>query len=169
MTYRRPIRAALVGGCLLLASGCGAAAQTPPVPEIDGAKDARGLDPCTLLPAEQAVRLGLAPQGLPVGAAEGPGCEWRGEDDTSLAVVLYVDGGGLATLAENSEPTTSRVRVGGYPALETFTEQGAFCQYDIGVAPEQAVLVRMEGGAPDSCTALQDVIGDILATMPSTA
>jgi hypothetical protein len=39
------------------------------------------------------------------------------------------------------------VRIEGDPALETFTEGGRFCQYDVGVAPDQVVLASMTGGS----------------------
>ena len=59
------------------------------------------------------------------------------------------------------------MRVAGYPALETFTEGGRFCQYDVGVAPDQVVLASMSGGSPDSCTALQGVLPALLAALPA--
>ena len=70
-------------------------------------------------------------------------------------------------LAANSEPTTARVRLAGYPALETFTGAGEFCQYDVGVAADQVVMASLQGGTPDSCTALQTVLPAMLATLPA--
>jgi hypothetical protein len=151
----------------VLTSACGTeASPTPPVPEIDNAKDVRGQDPCTLLTGEQLAEVGLAGPGTPAPAAEGPRCAWRGAAGTSLIVTLYTAGEGLTTLAENSEPTTSRVRLAGYPALETFTAGGRFCQYDVGVAPGQVVMAALENVPPDSCTALQALLPDVLAGLP---
>lgn len=162
---------ALLAGGLLLTTGCGAGADdappVPPVPSIDNAKSARGQDPCALLSAEQLAQFGFSAPGPGTRAEEGPRCEWRGAGAATLTVTLYTDGGGLATLARNSEPATSRVRIEGYPALETFTGQGEFCQYDVGVAPDQVVMASMENGVPDSCTALQSVLPAILANLPA--
>ncbi|HVL83507.1 MAG TPA: DUF3558 family protein, partial [Pseudonocardia sp.] len=147
--------AVLCAAVTLTAAGCGTGAGgAPAVPEIDGARDLRGLDPCGLVADEQTQRLELPPEGVAGSAPEGPRCTWS-DQATELTVVLYVHGGGIATLAENSEPTTARVRVAGFPALETFTEDGAYCQYDVGVAADQVLLAGLAGGEPDSCTALQ--------------
>ncbi len=173
MTRRRGSlpAASLLAGALLFTTGCGDGTQAgptvPPVPPIDDARDTRGQDPCALLDAEQLARFDLRPPGAATRVAEGPRCEWGGgAGATSLAVTLYHDGGGLQTLARNSEPSTARVRIEGYPALETFTGRGEFCQYDVGVAPNQVVMASMDNGVPDSCTALQSVLPVILADLP---
>lgn len=163
------LRPALVIAALLLVTGCGSIVEPPavPPPVIEDAKDVRRADPCALLPAGQADRLGVpTTAAAPITTPEGPGCEWRGDAGISLSVALYVDGGGLATLAANSEPTTTRVRIDGFPALETFTGRGEFCQYDVAVALDQVMLTSMTGGAPDSCTALQQVVVAMLAEAP---
>ena len=146
--------------------GCGSATETPPVPTIDGPRDATGADPCALPAPEHLTALGLAGEGTPSGAPEGPRCTWGGTDGRAFTLTLYTDGGGVGTLAENSEPTTTRVRVGGYPALETFTGQGEFCQYDVGVAEDQALLVALDAPSPGSCDALQSVIPGLVAALP---
>lgn len=169
MTRRQPLGPALLVGLLLATVGCAGGAEpipTLPTPVIDDAKDLRDLDPCTLLSAEQTEQLGLA-VGVADSAPEGPGCSWRDDGDTSLTISFFLGAGGLSTLAANSEATTTRVRLADYPALETFTGGGEFCQYDVGVAPDQVVLAAMTGGAPDSCTALQRVLGGALAAIPS--
>lgn len=165
MRATRPRTAAcvLLVATVLAGAGCGAGA--PAGPEIDGARELHGLDPCGLVAPEQAQRLGLAPDGAGDAAPEGPRCTWRG-GGAELTVTLWVDGGGLATLARNSDPTTARVRVAGFPALETFTDGGAFCQYDVGVATDQVVLAGLAGGAPDSCTALQELLPPVLSGLP---
>ena len=159
----------LLAGGLLLTAGCGGGADAPPLPPgppIDDVKNARGQDPCALLGAGQLAQVGLAAPGQGSRVEEGPRCEWRGAGAVSLTVTLYTEGGGVATLARNSEPTTARVRIEGYPALETFTGRGEFCQYDVSVAPNQVVMASMHNGVPDSCTALQSVLPAILANLP---
>lgn len=162
---------ALLAGGLLLTTGCGGAADgtppVPPVPAIDDVKNARGQNPCELLSAEQLAQLRLQAPGQGSRVEEGPRCQWRGAGPALLTVTLYTHGGGLATLARNSEPTTARVRIEDYPALETFTGQGEFCQYDVGVAPDQVVMASMANGVPDSCTALQSALPAILANLPA--
>lgn len=150
-------------GVAVLVAGC---ATQAPVPAVEDARDARGADPCALVDEARLAELGLPGTGVASSAPEGPRCEWRAGPDRALTLTLYTDGGGLATLAENSEPTTTRVRVAGYPALETFTGRGDFCQYDVGIAPQQVVLAALEGGRPDSCTALQAVLPAVLAELP---
>ena len=54
-----------------------------------------------------------------------------------------------------------------YAALETFTGAGEFCQYDVGVASDQVVMASLQGGRPDSCTALQAVLPDVVAALPA--
>lgn len=157
--------AALLG---VLDTGCApSATSAPPVPPITDEKEVRGVDPCLLLPADQLARWGLRSPGVGGAAAEGPRCEWRGEPGRVLGLTLFSGGGGLATLASNSEPTTSRVRVAGYPALETFTGRGEFCQYDVGVAADQVVIATLDAPTPDSCTVLQSVVPLAAENLPA--
>lgn len=167
MSYRRcslPTIVVLVGA--LLAGCAGSGEPTPAVPRIENGRDAHGADPCRLLTDAQLGGLGLSGPGVGVPASEGPRCEWRGAG-TLLGVTLYTDGGGLATLAQNSEPTTRRVRVTGFPALETFTGRGEFCQYDVGIAATQVVMVSLEAATPDSCSTLQRLVPLVAANLPA--
>jgi uncharacterized protein DUF3558 len=147
--------------------GCGGAQQDlPPVPVVTDARDAGAVDPCALLSAEQLAAAGLGGPGAAVPAAEGPSCRWRGGTG-QLDITLYTDGGGLGTLAANSEPTTTRVRLAGYPALETFTGRGEFCQYDVGVSERQVVMAALDAPSPDSCEVLQRVVPGALENLPA--
>ena len=172
---RGPFVAALLATAAL-AVGCSqappqpAAATAPPssadaAPAVSDARDARAADPCTLPTTAQLTSLGIAGRGTPVAAPEGPGCTWRGRSE--LGITLFTSGGGIATLARNSEPTTSRVRLAGYPALETFTGKGEFCQYDVAVSATQVLSASLQGGSPDSCTALQAVLPGVIANLPA--
>jgi Protein of unknown function (DUF3558) len=159
------------------AAGCAKAAPSPvsptarveqsasDAPAVRDARDARSADPCTLPTGAQLTALGVTGAGTHVTAPEGPRCEWHGRPE--LGITLYTNGGGIATLARNSEPTTSRVRLAGYPALETFTGTGEFCQYDVGVAANQVLSASLDGGHPDSCTALQTVLPAVVANLPA--
>jgi hypothetical protein len=138
----------------------------PPVPPIGDTRDARSADPCALLSAGQLAAVGLGGSAEPGTAEAGPRCRWRSARG-DLEVVLYTDGGGLATLAANSEPTTTRVRVAGYPALETFTGQGEFCQYDVGVADSQVITASLDAPGPGSCDVLQRVVPTLVDTLPA--
>jgi hypothetical protein len=166
---RRAHRLAAVVVAVLLtvpATGCGADDEgRSGVPPVENARDARAADPCTLPTGEQLATLGITVPGAAATAPEGRRCVWHGASE--LGITLYTDGGGLATLAENSEPTTARVRLAGYPALETFTGTGEFCQYDVGVAPNQVLMASLEGGTPDSCTALQAVLPGVVGNLPA--
>ncbi|MHA6785485.1 DUF3558 family protein [Pseudonocardia saturnea] len=157
--------AAAIVAALFMLAGCGSG--TPEVPDIENPREARAADPCALMDAGALAAAGLSGPGTPVAAAEGPRCEWRGASPRMLAITLFTGAGGLATLAENSAPTTTRVRLAGYPALETFTGEGEFCQYDVGTAQDQVVLVALDGGVPDSCTELQELVPDILGRLPA--
>jgi hypothetical protein len=169
---RRARRWAALAVTVLLPVTAGCAAEEPaPVvePPVRNERDARGVDPCALPTSQQLKTLGISPAGAAVTAPEGRRCEWReaGQRPLELGITLYTDGGGLATLAANSEPSTARVRVAGYPALETFTGAGEFCQYDVGVAPNQVLMASLEGGTPDSCTALQSVLPEVVGSLPA--
>jgi Protein of unknown function (DUF3558) len=167
MTDRIRRTAVLILGLSVLSISCGRPAPQPPaVPSIGDARDARGADPCALLSAAQLAAHGLDGTGTPAAAEEGPHCRWRGTAG-ALDVTLYTGGGGLSTLAANSEPTTTRVRLAGYPALETFTGLGEFCQYDVGVADRQVVSAALDAPAPGSCDVLQHVVPELLGNLPA--
>lgn len=163
------VTARVLGGCavvgLAVLAGCSAPA-VPDLPPIEAPRDVRGADPCALVDADALAAAGVAAPGTPGTVAEGPRCEWNGSAGRLLAVTVFTGAGGLGTLARNSEPTTTRVRLAGYPALETFTGEGGFCQYDIGIAEDQALLVALDGGEPDSCTALQALLPPVLSGLP---
>jgi hypothetical protein len=165
MTERLRRTGVLILGLSALVIGCGGPA--PAAPTIPAARDARGADPCALLTAAQLTGAGLGATGTAATAEAGPRCSWRGSAG-ALDVTLYTGGGGLATLAANSEPTTTRVRLAGYPALETFTGRGEFCQYDVGVADSQVVSAALDAPAPGSCDVLQRVVPELLGNLPST-
>jgi hypothetical protein len=157
----------LILGLSVLLISCGGPAPEPlAVPPIGDARDAGGADPCALLSAAQLAAHGLDGAGTPTAAQEGPQCRWHGTAG-DLDVTLYTGGGGLATLAANSEPTTTRVRLAGYPALETFTGRGEFCQYDVGVADRQVVSVALDARAPGSCDVLQQVVPELIGNLPA--
>ena len=80
------------------------APPTDAAPAVRDARDARAADPCALPTSAQLATLGITGSGARVTAPEGPRCEWRGRPE--LGITLYTSGGGIATLARNSEPTT---------------------------------------------------------------
>lgn len=151
---------------LVLAAACSGPSTVPDVPPVQDPRDVRDVDPCALPDAAALAAAGVAAPGASSTGPEGPRCEWRGEAGRLLAVTVFTGDGGLGVLAANSEPTTTRVRLAGYPALETFTGAGEFCQYDVGVAADQVLLVALEGGEPDSCSALQSLLPPVLAALP---
>lgn len=164
--------AVAVVGCALLWSllGCGAAEPEaadrtiPPLPRIDSPKDASGSDPCSLLSNSELARLGLT-AGSPWQGTFGPGCDWRGDGSLAVTIMISTDAG-LGVVAQDSDPAAARVRISGYPALETFTRQGVYCRYDLGNAPDQVLIATMTGGSPDSCSALQTILIDVLRDLP---
>lgn len=140
--------------------------QQPEVPEITNSLDAAARPPCALLTAAQQAELGLG-TGNPGKAELGQQCVWR-TDRVTLALTRYVDGGGLAAIAREADPAAARVRVMGYPALETFTEGGQYCRYDVGVSERQVVVATMTGGQPSSCAVLQNVLSYALRNLRSS-
>lgn len=163
-------------GCAVAVTvvGCGGsngaeapATTVPPVPAIDDAKDVRGVDPCAVFAPEQLGQAGFGAPGVPGRTPESlPLCEWQGTNGAVLTITLLLAPDALGTLAQNSDPTTARVRLAGYPALETFTEEGRYCRYDVGPAPDQVLIGAMSGGVPDSCTALQGMMITALPNLP---
>lgn len=148
---------------LVAVAGC-AGTDDPPVPVIEDARDPAAVAVCDLLGDGDRAALGLG-VGAADTAAEGPRCRWTGAG-TALEVTVFAADDALGVLATNSEPTTTRVRLAGFPALETFTAGGEFCQYDVAVAADRVVLAALEGGEPDACTALQALLPGVLAGLP---
>ena len=167
MTKRVRRTAVLSLVLLAVGTGCGSGGNdAPPVPTITDVREAAGADPCALVGADQLATAGVGGTGTTVPAEEGRRCHWS-SGAASLDITLYTDGGGLATLAANSEPTTTRVRLDGYPALETFTGRGEFCQYDVGVSATQVVMASLDGRDPGSCDVLQRVLPGVLENLPT--
>lgn len=152
------LRAAVVCCVLCLGAACSSSApESPPVPSIEPPKAAVGIDPCALLSGADAAELGLRDE-RPGQDELGANCQWRGRNASAVRLTAYTSGAGLSDLTKGRDPATSRVRLLRYPALETFTEGGEFCRYDVGVAQRQAIVATMSRGEPDSCTALQRLL-----------
>jgi hypothetical protein len=159
--------AVAIAGVTLLA-GCSSDEPQPPrVPPIESPKGLVGLDPCALVDGTARASLGLG-KGVPGTDELGANCKWSGKSPRTVQLTSYTSGDGLSDLTEKVDPAASRVRLSGYPALETFTTGGEFCRYDIGVAQEQAIVATMDGGEPDSCTALQKLLNAVLSRLPAS-
>jgi hypothetical protein len=166
----RSLSVAMAGfaAALLVGAGCSAEdPQPPPVPQITAPKRLIGTDPCVLLDEPTRTRLGLG-QGVPGQDMLGASCRWGGQDSLSVQLTAYTSGTGLSDLAKAGDASASRVRLSGYPALETFTTGGRFCRYDVGLAEVEALVATMDGGAPDSCTALQELLTAVISRLPAS-
>jgi hypothetical protein len=153
--------------CVATLAGCSADEPAQPtVPAIESPKGLVGLDPCTLLDEDNKASLGLG-DGVPGQDELGANCRWDTPEDLKVQLTSYTGGAGLSDLTTQVDPAASRVRLSGYPALETFTVGGQFCRYDVGVADEQAIVATMDGGEPDSCTALQKLLTAVLSQLPA--
>jgi hypothetical protein len=164
----RLLPAAVAISCIAMLAGCSSEEPPPPkVPPIESPKGLVGLDPCALVDGPARSTLGLG-QGVPGTDELGANCRWSGRSPKTLQLTSYTSGAGLADLTKKIDPASSRVRLSGYPALETFTTGGQFCRYDVGVAREQAIVATMDGGEPDSCTVLQKLLTTVLSHLPSS-
>jgi hypothetical protein len=165
----RLLATAATAAALLGTAGC--AGQAPPpaptVPPVESPKGLVGIDPCALLDETARTDLGLD-SGTPGTDEFGANCRWTGVHAESAQLTAFTSGEGLQELAEDRDSTTSRVRVLGYPALETFTARGEFCRYDVGVAQDQAIVATMRSGQPDSCTALQELLTVVITRLPAS-
>jgi hypothetical protein len=164
----RLLPAALAISCVAMLAACSSDPPAPPsVPPIESPKGLVGLDPCALVDGDARDSLGLEP-GVPGTDELGANCRWNGRKPLTVQLTAYTSGEGLTDLTKKVDPAASRVRLEGYPALETFTTGGEFCRYDVGVAAEQAIVATMDGGKPDSCTALQKLLTAVLSRLPAT-
>ncbi|HEY7593044.1 MAG TPA: DUF3558 family protein [Actinophytocola sp.] len=164
----RLLPAAVAIASLALLAGCSSdEPEAPKVPPIESPKGLVGLDPCTLVDGSARSTLGLGP-GVPGTDELGANCRWSGQSPRTVQLTSYTSGDGLSDLTKKVDPAASRVRLSGYPALETFTTGGRFCRYDIGVAEREAIVATMDGGEPDSCTALQELLSAVLSRRPAS-
>jgi uncharacterized protein DUF3558 len=163
------IRLMATVAAVLAVAGCAVQAPppVPPVPNVESPRGLVGLDPCTLIDGPARARLGFG-TGVPGEDELGANCRWSGDHAESAQLTAFTSGKGLTELAENRDSTTSRVRLLGYPALETFTARGEFCRYDVGVAQDQAIVATMRAGEPDSCTALQELLTVVISRLPAS-
>lgn len=163
------IRLLVVAGFLLAAAGCGTdePPPEPTVPTVESPKGLVGIDPCALLDGPARTALGLD-TGVPGQDELGANCSWSGKDAASAQLTAFTSGKGLSDLTKDRDSTTSRVRLLGYPALETFTARGEFCRYDVGVAATQAIVATMRDGEPDSCSALQKLLTVVIKRLPAS-
>jgi Protein of unknown function (DUF3558) len=171
MAQRNPviIRLLVTAVTVFVAAGCGAEEPSPqpPVPAVETPKGLVGVDPCELLDTAARTTLGLE-AGVPGQDELGANCSWESQSTASAQLTAFTSGKGLSDLTKDRDSTTSRVRLLGYPALETFTAKGKFCRYDVGVAATQAIVATMHDGEPDSCTALQKLLTVVIQRLPAS-
>ena len=163
------IRLLVTAATALVVAGCGVddPPPEPPVPSVESPKGLVGIDPCALLDETSLDTLGLR-AGKPGQDELGANCSWTGQNSVSAQLTAFTSGKGLSDLTKGRDSTTSRVRLLGYPALETFTARGEFCRYDVGVAQDQAIVATMHDGEPDSCTALQELLTVVITQLPAS-
>ena len=163
------VRLLVTGVAVLVAAGCGTTEPPPepPVPAVESPKGLVGIDPCALLDDSDRTKLGLD-AGEPGQDELGANCSWTGKNAAAAQITAFTSGKGLADLTRNRDATAGRVRLLGYPALETFTAHGEFCRYDVGVAADQAVVATMHNGEPDSCSALQELLTVVIERLPAS-
>lgn len=163
------IRLLVAAVAALTVAGCGAdePPPAPSVPAVESPKGLVGIDPCALLNDAERATLGFE-AGVPGQDELGANCSWQGTNSASAQLTAFTSGKGLSDLTKNRDSTTSRVRLLGYPALETFTARGEFCRYDVGVAEKQAIVATMHDGEPDSCTALQKLLTVVIKRLPAS-
>ncbi|MGB3441183.1 MAG: DUF3558 family protein [Actinophytocola sp.] len=153
---------------LLVTASCATEAPppTPTVPPVESPKGLVGIDPCALLDPAARTDLGFD-SGVPGQDELGANCSWTGAHAESAQITAFTSGDGLQELTRDRDSTAGRVRLLGYPALETFTARGEFCRYDVGVAADQAIVATMRAGKPDSCTALQALLTVAISQLPA--
>jgi hypothetical protein len=164
------IRLVAIAATVLVTAACAGESPPPPeptVPPVESPKGLVGIDPCALLDDSARSDMGFD-GGVPGTDEFGANCTWTGVHAESAQLTAFTSGAGLAELAEGRDSTTSRVRLMGYPALETFTARGEFCRYDVGVADTQAIVATMRAGEPDSCTALQELLTVVITRLPAS-
>jgi hypothetical protein len=163
------IRLLVTAAAVLVVTGCGAddLPPEPTVPPVESPKGLVGIDPCALLDEASLDTLGFD-AGTPGQDELGANCSWPGQNSASAQLTAFTSGKGLSDLTKGRDSTTSRVRLLGYPALETFTARGEFCRYDVGVAQDQAIVATMRAGEPDSCTALQELLTAVIKQLPAS-
>ncbi len=171
----------VVGSCGIPPQQGGAPAPLPAgvsreqvVPANGLAKDARGMQPCDLITANQASRLGIdistAKPSPP--DVNPPGCSWN-SPNFSFGVGVVVDPAkGLSNLYGSHALTPFKqfepMRLDGYPAVRAdVVEDGLDCTIYVGLAENQAMWVMgtdQQGG--DSCAVTRPVITAVLANLP---
>jgi hypothetical protein len=163
------IRLLAIAAAVLAVAACGAdePPPAPPVPPVESPKGLVGIDPCALLDGAALTSFGLD-AGVPGQDELGANCRWTGPNSQEAQLTAFTSGKGLSDLTKGRDSTSSRVRVLGYPALETFTARGEFCRYDVAVAQNQAIVATMRAGEPDSCTALQKLLTVAIKQLPAS-
>ncbi len=165
----------MIAVLLAVVSGCGApdpgAATPAPVSSSASAEPSGialpprprevridGIDPCSLLTAEQRAELGLDGRPVAYTSAHGlfgraPSCSIRGSDPREVSVGLSVvadRGIEIFTAPGRVTDEVSSLTVAGFPAvLARPTLVRDFCSVDIDVAPGQLLDVQFAQGTRD--------------------
>ena len=176
----------LAAAIIVAATGCGrtevgelspAAEQrvSPPVPMP---KDARGLEQCDALTAEQVRALDGDPASVEFEEDEfgtGPACAWSAPDDRwTMSIGINTDPavGGLETTYLNEQRGVFAIfepfEIDGHPAVRAQQEISPFCSIALGIADTQLVSINMtrRDESVDTCEIARQAGSALLSNLP---
>ncbi len=166
------VAAAALAGCTST-SGV-AAPSSPSPPPVSNPKDARGVQPCTLLTAAQASSLGLDPTRAEAGAtADLVDCFWPSTQLPVTSVAVTIDTNptrrGLTDtyLKRDTFRIFEPLVVDGYPAVRAEIEPSNDCTIYLGLSETQDIRVDVGARSPtDACGLVKRAIAAMLTHLP---
>jgi len=149
---------------------------SPPVPMP---KDARGLEQCDVLTADQVSALGGDPASVKFEEAEfgvaGPACAWSALDNRwTMSIGINTDAavGGLETTYLNEQRDVFAIfepfEIDGHPAVRAQQEVSPECGIAIGLADTQLVSIDMtrRDESVDTCEIARRAGSALLSNLP---
>ena len=148
---------------------------SPPVPTP---KDARGVEQCDALTADQISALGGDPASVEFQEDEfalGPACAWSAPDNRwAMSIAINSDPavGGLETVYKNQQRGVLAIfepfEIDGHPAVRAQQDTSPFCGIAIGLADTQLVSINMtrRDESVDTCEIARRAGSALLSNLP---
>lgn len=172
---------ALLIGALVLLAGCTGApaapvatSTSPIAPPVAKPKDARDVQPCSLLTPTQAAILTLDPSRTKVGStADLMGCSWPSTQPPISSLAVTVDTNptrrGLTDtyLKRDDFRTFEPLLIDGFPAVRAERALSNDCTIEVGLSDTQWMRVDANARSEtDSCALVKRAISAILTNLP---
>src|SRR5690606_36346147 len=142
-----------------------------PALQIPNPKDAAAVDPCSMLPEQTRVDLGLKPEGRP--SHEGAGCDWYTEDLSLIVTLTVLSNRSLQEFRDSKDAYVDyeEFTVDGHPAIRANQGDPAkdgYCDFFLATKDNQVLAASgSDSSHADACGPARKALEAAVPNLPA--